>query len=96
MIPVPKPIRHESEEYKEFIRDHPCINCGRLAQCHHEAFNNGGMGTKCSDSQSLPLCFECHIEGRHRHGYSWYEQHGIDPKLEIIKLNAEYMHLKGV
>jgi len=90
----PKPIKWESEEYRDFIRDHVCLNCGRPSQCHHEPFKNGGMGTKCSDSHDLPLCYECHIEGRHRQGFSWYEENNIDPKWEMIKLLTEFLSIK--
>ena len=92
----PKTARWISEDYRIFVRAHPCLNCGRPSQFHHEAFKNGGMGTKCSDAQGLNLCYECHIEGRHRQGFSWYEDNNIDPKMEIIKLLTEYLHTKGV
>jgi len=88
----PKAIKWESEEYKAFVRSKPCLNCGNPSQFHHEPFKNGGMGTKCSDSQGLNLCPVCHIEGRHRQGFSWYEDNNIDPKMEIIKLLTEFLN----
>ena len=56
-----------SEKYLKFVREQDCVNCGKPANidgmdAHHvTGMNLGkGMGSKISDSHTLPLCRVCH------------------------------------
>jgi hypothetical protein len=56
-----------SEKYLAFVREQNCTNCGKPAHIDgmdaHHATGVGlgkGMGTKISDSMTLPLCRGCH------------------------------------
>ena len=48
----------KSEKYKEFIRSKPCCVCGwgEYAKCEPHHVYAGGMGMKCSDLKTIPLC----------------------------------------
>ena len=68
----PKHITPESEPYLKFIRSKPCCFCLKKSVAHHESITGKGTGKKCSDYETVPLCFECH-ERRHRIGkYSFW------------------------
>lgn len=55
----PEPTR--SEDYKAFVRRHPCVGCRKPAdEAHH--FGPRGMGEKCSDLYCVPLCMAEHKE----------------------------------
>ena len=88
MNPKPKPLR--SKKYLTFVREHPCIRCGkRETQAHHESFHNSGIGTKPSDSYAIPLCIQCHLE-RHSQGKQTFWD-GFDVRNVIINLLTEYL-----
>jgi len=97
-----KPFTHRSEDYLDFIRSKPCLICGRKAVPAHQNLKMGGMAKKGHDSCALPLCDECHTTGgkngepEHKGQKTFWESHNIDPMREIIKLNAEYLHEKGI
>jgi len=57
----PNPMRCKA--YRDFVASLPCCGCGGLSdEAHHiiDAGLGGGMGTKESDSHTLPLCRRCH------------------------------------
>lgn len=58
--PVPKPTTPRDEDYLAHVRRHPCCSCGTTENicAHHVA--GGGMGAKCSDYLTAPLCATCH------------------------------------
>lgn len=58
-VPKVKPVR--SEAYRRLVAELPCISCGMPgpSQCAHANYGKG-MGTKASDTESFPLCPECH------------------------------------
>lgn len=58
-MPKVKPVR--SEAYRRKVAELPCICCGKPgpSQCAHANYGKG-MGTKASDTESFPLCPECH------------------------------------
>ena len=92
----PKPKTYRSKQYLSFIRGHNCILCGNPDTVpHHEALGQGGKGIKAPDSFTLPMCTGCHMY-RHQYGKTYWDEHNIDPKLEIIKLLTEYLHEKGI
>jgi len=92
----PKPKTYRSKGCLSFIKTKPCIICGHPdSEPHHEPLGHGGKGIKAPDNQALPMCRSCHVY-RHHIGVGFWDDNNIDPKLEIIKLNAEYMHIKGI
>jgi hypothetical protein len=95
--PCKKPVKFKSPDYQKFIKNKPCVICGRKSNFHHEGLNAGkkGVGTKVSDSQGVPLCPECHTIGTmalHRMGSRmFWEVHNIDVKMLIIGYLTEYL-----
>jgi len=60
MIPKPRG-RALSPGYLDFVREHECCvpGCGvEPTVAHH--FGKRGMGTKCDDYLTVPLCDLCH------------------------------------
>lgn len=58
--PVPKPTTARSVAYLAHVRRHPCCSCGRETGIHAHHIAGGGMGSKCSDYYTAPLCGVCH------------------------------------
>jgi hypothetical protein len=55
VTPRPKPKPFRSAKYLKHIRSLPCCNCGYpTSEAHH--VETGGMGTKCGDDLTVPLC----------------------------------------
>lgn len=48
--------------YLAFVRRHPCVvpGCRRKAEAHH--YGSGGVATKCSDYETVPLCHWHHVD----------------------------------
>ena len=78
-----------SPGYLEFIRSKPCLICGRKSTAHHEPLKQGGCSIKAPDTQSVPLCMECHVRHDTVGTETFWKYHDI--KLEIIKLQTEYI-----
>ena len=93
----PKQKTDRSKAYCDYIRKQPCIVCYQSpSQHHHEAIDgSGGMGLKCSDFSSLPLCHRCHYERHHIGRKSFYKKYGIDYVKEIEKYQERYKRIKG-
>jgi hypothetical protein len=91
MLSKPKPFR--SENYLKFIRTFPCIICYYPhTVAHHESLNNSGTATKPPDTQTLPLCIQCHNK-RHATGKQtfWADK---DYKSEILNHLRMYISWK--
>ena len=62
-----KPKTYRNPKYLEYIRTLPCCVCRRSGVAPHHA-DTGGMGLKCNDTRTVPLCYkhhmECHALGR--------------------------------
>jgi len=55
VTPRPKVKPFRSAKYLKHIRSLPCCNCGYpVSEAHH--VETGGMGTKCGDDLTVPLC----------------------------------------
>jgi len=62
-MPNPKKPPERSQTYLDFIRGKSCCSCGAVkTEPHHWApkGRGGGMGSKCSDYRTVPLCRKCH------------------------------------
>ena len=61
--PKPKPGLRRRAQHLAFIRQLPCVACGKAApsEAAHERFgSDGAAGMKPSDRYSVPLCSSCH------------------------------------
>ena len=65
--------RERNNAYLQFIRRQPCQSCGATQRIHAAHVRSGypeagwrptGMQEKPSDFRTLPLCVDCHIDGR--------------------------------
>ncbi len=82
-----------SDEYKQFIREKPCLNCGS-EPCvpHHEGLGKGGVSCKAPDSHTLPLCAVCHDQlGKAGTKTFWKS---VDTKMVIIEYLTEFIRGK--
>jgi hypothetical protein len=77
-----KTIRLRDKEHCKFVRNEPCVVCGRApTEAHHIRFAQPrALGRKVSDEYTVPLC---RLHHRDLHGYgdeaSWWAGVGIDP-----------------
>lgn len=51
-----------NKEYLEWLRGKPCVFCGKPGVPHHFGMSEQGkgMGTKCDDTYTVPLCENHH------------------------------------
>lgn len=59
-----KDIPDRDENYLAYIRTYKCCVCGKKCSVAHHV-NPGGVGSKCSDFLTLPLCTEHHTKGKY-------------------------------
>ena len=78
----PKPELRRRVHHLAFVRQLPCVTCGRAAPseaAHVRAGTDGGVGLKPSDRYAVPLCTACHAK-QHRIGeVSFWSALRIDP-----------------
>jgi hypothetical protein len=90
-----KPKTPRDEAYKEFVRQHDCLDCrwphelGGI-EAHH--IKTGGMAIKCSDYETVPLCSPS-ARGCHRKADK-DEIHIKRYELAVERLNREWECLK--
>lgn len=53
-----KPQRNAN--YLKFVRAQSCLLCPEEELIHAHHWNRSGTGTKCSDLDTVPLCWRCH------------------------------------
>lgn len=59
--PVPRPEpRWESPEHLVLVRLQPCCGCGAPGPSDPHHFGERGVGQRCSDLLTVPLCRRCH------------------------------------
>lgn len=70
-----KPKRWKNKKYLEWVRQQPCVICGRQAEPHHVKGVGGlsGAGLKAPDWATMPLCHDHHME-MHRDSTLWDSQ----------------------
>jgi len=57
-----------------------------------------GLGQKCSDFETLPLCRDHHRPGEdshHRLGRRFAEVHGLDIMEEVERFNEQFLAVEG-
>jgi hypothetical protein len=79
--------------YRAFIRTLPCVCCGsrRYIECAH--VGSRGLGQKCSDYETLPLCPAHHVQGPESHhalGKRFWVVWGLDRHALIARFNQEF------
>jgi len=65
-----KPDFHRRVQHLAFIRQLPCVACGKAAPsepAHVRTGTDGGIGMKPGDRYAVPLCTACHAK-QHRVG----------------------------
>lgn len=83
------------EDYKAWIRTHPCAACGSTysVECAHVGYD-GGASLKASDNLTIPLCTNCHTMGAgayHRIGRKGFERlHNLNCQELAARLYLEY------
>ena len=78
----PKPNLHGRVQHLAFVRQLPCVACGKAAPseaAHVRTGTDGGAGMKPGDRYAVPLCTACHAK-QHRIGeLSFWCALRIDP-----------------
>ena len=59
--------RDYDPEYLTFIRSLPCLICRRTNRIEAAHVGARGLGQKCDDRETIPLCAFHHREGEHAH-----------------------------
>ena len=80
-------------EYLEFIREQRCIIC-HSSPCEPHHVDTGGVGMKCSDYLTVPLCWTHHKE-IHRIGkQTFVEKHRINLYHCISQLMVRWLRIQ--
>jgi len=61
----PKPSPHSRVQHLAFVRQLPCVACGKAAPseaAHVRTGADGGVGMKPGDRYAVPLCTACHAK----------------------------------
>lgn len=83
-------------KFLKFVRTQPCSVPGcksefKVIEASHVGIR--GLGQKCSDRESLPLCAAHHTWGvlsHHRLGKSFWRVHRLNRAALIVELNRLY------
>ena len=85
----PKPNLHRRGQHLAFVRQLPCVACGKAGQseaAHVRTGANGGVGVKPADRYAVPLCNACHAK-QHRIGeLTFWSALRIDPLNVALRL----------
>lgn len=77
------------QAYLDYIRFQPCSNCGAPGPCdpHHLKgdFNQSGVGMRCSDLMTMPLCRDCHEAIQEARIHDWKDRQRICLLKTLIK-----------
>jgi len=85
----PKPNLHRRGQHLAFLRQLPCVACGKAAPseaAHVRTAADGGVGMKPADRYAVPLCTTCHVK-QHRMGeLTFWSALRIDPLNVSLRL----------
>jgi len=85
----PKRSLHSRVPHLAFVRQLPCVACGKAAPsaaAHVRTGTDGGMGRKPGDRYAVPLCTTCHAK-QHRVGeLTFWSALRIDPLSVALRL----------
>mgnify|MGYP001611544467 CR=1 FL=1 len=83
---------YRDKKYLDYVRSLSCLICNKEASPHH--IITGGIGMKCSDLFTIPLCYqhhhECHTKGKD----TFCSHYVINPWEEVAKTIEGY--LRGI
>ena len=84
-----KPHLHRRGQHLAFVRQLPCVACGKAGPseaAHVRTGANGGVAVKPADRYAVPLCTTCHAK-QHRMGeLSFWSALRIDPLNVSLRL----------
>jgi hypothetical protein len=84
-----KPDLRRRVQHLAFVRQLPCVACGKAAPseaAHVRTGTDGGVGVKPGDRYAVPLCAACHAK-QHRIGeLSFWSVLSIDPVNVALRL----------
>jgi hypothetical protein len=87
--PTPKLDLRKRRQHLTFVRQLPCVACGKAAPseaAHVRTGTDGGVGVKPGDRYAVPLCTVCHAK-QHRIGeLSFWSELRIDPVSVSLRL----------
>jgi len=87
--PKPKPHLRRRQQHLAFVRQLPCVACGKAAPseaAHVRTGSDGGVGVKPGDCYAIPLCTACHAR-QHRIGeLTFWSALRIDPVNVALRL----------
>ena len=87
--PKPQPDLRRRAQHSAFVRQLPCVACGKAAPseaAHVRTGTDGGVGVKPGDRYALPLCASCHAK-QHRIGeLTFWSALRIDPLNVALRL----------
>src|SRR5499427_410099 len=85
----PKPNSYRRVQHLAFVRQLPCVACGKVAPseaAHVRTGTDGGVGVKPADRYAVPLCTACHAK-QHRIGeLTFWSALRIDPVNVALRL----------
>jgi hypothetical protein len=94
----PKPDLHRRVQHLAFLRQLPCVACGKPAPseaAHVRTGTNGGVAVKPGDRYAVPLCTACHAN-QHRVGeLTFWSALRIDPLDVALRLWTVSADLKA-
>ena len=84
----PKRRRWTNEKYTRWVKQQPCLCCGKQADDPHHiiGYGQGGMGTKAHDLFVIPLC-RAHHDELHADMRAFEERYGTQPELLLRMLD---------
>jgi hypothetical protein len=82
-----KPAR--DPEYRRFVKQFPCVGCGKTWGIDPAHTGPHGLGQKASDLDVLPLCRRCH-DAYDRHPSDFAIIHKLDIPALIEMFNGFY------
>jgi hypothetical protein len=87
----PKPNLRRRVHHLAFVRQLPCVACGKAAPsdaAHVRIGTDGGIGRKPGDRYAVPLCTACHAR-QHRVGeLTFWSALRVDPLNVALRLWA--------
>ena len=96
--PKPQPDLRRRAQHLAFVRQLPCVACGKAAPseaAHVRTGTDGGVGVKPGDRYAVPLCASCHAK-QHRIGeLTFWSALRIDPLNVALRLWAVSANIKA-
>ena len=92
-----KPSLRRREEHLSFVRQLPCVACGKrgITQAAHvRAGTDGGVGLKPNDRYAVPLCLACHRLQHQVGELTFWSALRIDPLNIALRLWTDSGHLE--